>query len=391
MSRHEIGAVRSRTRAYLRSRIRLGWRVDLSPPRVGEWGLRSRVRLPLVASVLSALGVVLTGCGGTARVTAVVASDFVRDGPALSAVAAPQANGREAPLESVLPLVPSPLPPPGTDCERRAGYVEIQFSNGRNVRYGDCRPRSIDWLHLAVVGEARQWAPRAAARGTTPARIAAATPGERRALQAVLAEMRPTTIRSLALAPLPRPQRFGLDKGDVVLWIGVCGTVRADWEAALFSARYAAVADRLGLRRVGLWRCPTDGSRPGPSPSPPPFEAVRTVVERLHVDVRELRQEGYGVAITLRPRVVAEFLRYRAARFVRDLARTGTRNLYVGVEDREGAIVYAWAGAANEGILYARPDLDSCGPISHSTPIFYLAPPCPVSPRRPWNPLKTGL
>jgi hypothetical protein len=347
---------------------------------VGEWRWIAEVPLPLAALFLIGLGVGLAGCGGNAYVTSVVASDVGRAGPGFAAVAAPRPNGREAPLESVLPLVPSPLPPPGGRCEHEQGYVQIRFSNGRTVRYGDCRPRSIDWLQLAVVGEARQWAPRAATQ--TPVRIAGATARERQALEAVLAELRPTAVRSLALAPLPRPQRFGLDPGDVVLWIGGCAPLRADWEAALFSARYAAVADRLGLRHVGLWRCPTDGSRPGPAPTPPRFDAVRAAVDRLHVDVPELRREGDGVAITLRPRVPAEFLRYRASRFLRDLDRAGARSLYVGIEDAAGAIVYAWAWLPNEGILYARPDLDSCGPVSHSTPLSYRAPPCPLPRHR---------
>jgi hypothetical protein len=285
-----------------------------------------RARLLLAVPLLIVLGLGLVGCAGTAHVAAIVATDVGRAGPTFVAVAAPRANGREAPLESVLALVPARLPAPERGCEHHEpGYVEIRFSDGRTVRYGDCRPRSIQWLQLAVIGEAHQWAPRAAPR--TPVRITGATARERQALGAVLAELRPPAIRSLALAPLPRPQRYGLDSGDVVLWIGGCAPLRADWEAALVSATYAAMADRLGLRHVGLWRCPTDGSRPGPSPAPARLDAVRAVVARLHVDVRELRREGNGVAITLRPRVVAEFLRYRASRFVRDLDRAGVKSL----------------------------------------------------------------
>src|SRR5207244_12372607 len=84
-------------------------------------------------------------------------------------------DGREAPLEAVLPLVPSPLPAAGGSCEQGRGFVELRFTGGRRVRRGACRPPSIDWLQLAIVAEARQWASPTVAR----TRIMGATGRER--------------------------------------------------------------------------------------------------------------------------------------------------------------------------------------------------------------------
>jgi hypothetical protein len=204
-------------------------------------------------------------------------------------------------------------------------------------------------------------------------------------LEAVLVRMRPTAIRSVSLSPVAHPGRYGLSPSDVTLHVGTGSSVRAEWEAALLGARYAAAASSIGLRSVGLVETSGGGGRPDANPiAPPRIAAVRDAVERLHVHVVELRTEAGAVAITLRPRVVAQFLRFRASRFIHELDRAGaTRGLYVGIEDPAGSIVYAWGWLPTEGILYARPDLDSCGPITHSTPVFYRAPPCPLPRKHP--------
>src|SRR5947209_18133604 len=99
------------------------------------------------ALVLFVLATLAAGCGSqTHRIVRISARDLRSHGT-IVAVARPSANGRQAPLESVRPLVPLPLP-----LSRRCSgkpVVAISFSDGRVVRYGSCAlPQAIRILQL---------------------------------------------------------------------------------------------------------------------------------------------------------------------------------------------------------------------------------------------------
>jgi hypothetical protein len=192
-------------------------------------------------------------------------------------------------------------------------------------------------------------------------RIAGATPREGRVLRALLAAMRPTRISSVAVERIARGIRLRVHAG---------ASLRGEWEANLLADRYAAEADRLGLRPVALATLLPHSTVAIASVR----REVRAAIGR-GTRIVELRDEGDGVALVVRVPDPAGFLVRHgpalAAIFV-------TRPHFVGVEDRHGDIVYAWGGVPNAGMVYARPDLDACGPIHHSVAVGYRADPCPA-------------
>jgi hypothetical protein len=323
-----------------------------------------------------ALLAALAGCGGHAGTSTVVrisASDEGGSGGPVVALEHARPNGREVPLASVLPLVPSPLPPAGSACAG-VGSVTISFASGKTVRYGPCRPRSIDLLQAALAGEARQWAAPPAAR----TRIVGARPAEARALRTLLQSMRPTRISSIGIEPIADPRRWNASPGDVRLRVHAGMSVRGQWEAALLAGRYTAEAGTHGLRPVGIVAGSDTSLARGFEARPLPVAAARRhVLAALGSSARlvELRDEGGGLAVVVRTAHPGPFLEHHGRALVRATREPAD---YVGVEDAGGALVYAWGGLPYEGILYPRPDLDGCGPVSHSTPAGYVTPPCPT-------------
>jgi hypothetical protein len=311
----------------------------------------------------SACCLAAAGCGGArGTVVEVSATDLGSGQGTIDALPHAHANGREVPLASVLPLVPSPLPVSGSDCTG-IGSVAITFSNGRRVRYGRCRPRAISLLQAALTGEARQWAAPAVAH----ARIVGARPAEARELRALLRAMGTTRISSIGIEP---------DGAEVRLRVHAGESVRGEWEAGLLSARYTNAAGRGALRPVGVFAGSDTTLARGFVARPFSLARVhRAVVTAIGGRARllELRNEGGGLAVVVRTDDPATFLKRRGRALAAAAAQPAR---YVGVEDATGAVVYAWAGLPFEGIVYPRPDLDGCGPIVHSTPALSRPWPC---------------
>src|SRR5437016_3056230 len=105
-----------------------------------------------VGGVLLALLFAASGCGGGSP-NAVVRITVSDSGGTALALAQAKANGREAPLSSVEPLVPRRLPvnlAQNGRCNSNE-RVTIQLASGKTIAYGPCRlPRTIGWLAGAV-------------------------------------------------------------------------------------------------------------------------------------------------------------------------------------------------------------------------------------------------
>jgi hypothetical protein len=286
----------------------------------------------------------------------------------LAAVRKAHANGREVPLASITPLIPKPLPRAAT-CTARAQVVVV-FASGRQVRYRCDLPTSIKTLQQAMSGEARQWA----APPATTTRIAGGTAKERAALRNVLRRLGETRIRSLRLASDTAPPTLHVDAGQ---------TLRGQWESSLVADMYIGEADRLGLR--GLTRVASNGGSWFPRPighATIPLNSVRRALAASGAKIIELRHEGGALAVTVRTQNPAVFLKRHGRAVVtalRSNALADSASVYVGVQDRAGALVYAWGWLPAEGMVWPRADLDACGPITHSMPAHATQLPCPAS------------
>jgi len=319
----------------------------------------------LVLLVVS-VALVAVGCGSKHdAIVGIRALDLGGSGT-LVAVAQARANGRQAPLESIAPLIPRRLPR-ATVCAGRA-VVVIVFASGKRVRYGSCDlPASIRTLQLALTGEVRQWS----AAPTPTTRIAGGTGRERAALGRVLRRLGQTRIRSVRLEPNVGPVTLRVDAGPAL---------RGQWESSLLADLYAAEADRLGMRTVayvasngGTW---SPGAVGGASIS---LTTVRDVIASAGAQIVELRHQAGAVAVTLRTEHPAAFLKHHGRGLVMALRPKSSFDLtsvYVGVQDGAGALVYAWGWLPAQGMFWTRPDLDACGPISHSMPVGARELPC---------------
>jgi hypothetical protein len=317
------------------------------------------------ATLLALLAVLAAGCGGGhSAVVKVSATDLGTRNVMITALPRARANGREVPLASVRSLVPTPLPAAGRDCTG-VGSITISLSGGRVVRYGRCRPRSISLLQAVLTGEARQWAAPPVAR----TRILGARPAEARVLRTLLYAMGRTRISSVGIEPDGAEARLRVHAGE---------SVRGQWEAALLPGRYTNAAGRGALRPVGVVAGSDATLARGFVARPFSVGRVRRGVAhalRGRARLVELRDEGGGLAVVVRTQDPASFLKRRGRALA---AATALPAHYVGVEDAVGAIVYAWAGLPYEGIVYPRPDLDACGPITHSQPALSRPWPCPA-------------
>src|SRR5438045_2234180 len=78
------------------------------------------------------------------------------------------------------------------------------------------------------------------------------SPRERATLRRLLSRIAPSRIRSVRIAPLRTFKRWSAPGGSVLLRVDAGSSLRGQWETALLGNLYAAEADRLGLRPVGL-------------------------------------------------------------------------------------------------------------------------------------------
>lgn len=321
------------------------------------------------------------GCGGGTHdaVVAITTVDW-DSGTAARAIADAVANGHEAPLSAVLPVVPTPLPandPQASNCERRT-TVEVTFASGRVASYGPCTlPLQILFLRSAVVGESNQWSSPAVTHTT----VGDGLPAERQLLRRLLRAFRPKRITYVRIGPLtgePGWQSWRLPARDVVVHVDAGGSMRDQWEARLLAARYIAEARRLHLRPVGLIE--TDGNNGGGRAQDIRFQPSTADSRQLHrrarqagVRIMELRRPFGALALTVRANNPAAFLKHHGRQFL-EAVSGGWR--YIAVEDANGSIVYAVESWGNGGGFFARPDLYACavsGPRDASQRL-----PCPA-------------
>jgi hypothetical protein len=146
---------------------------------------------------------------------------------------------------------------------------------------------------------------------------------------------------------------------------------------------YADEADRVGLRAVD--RVASSGGSWFPRPiggATIPLTSVRRALAASGAKVIELRHEADALALTVRTQNPALFLKRHGRAIVAALRPNRAANFasaYVGVQDSAGALVYAWGWLPSQGMVWPRPDLDACGPITHSMPARAPQLPCPAS------------
>lgn len=210
-------------------------------------------------------------------------------------------------------------------------------------------------------------------------RIVGALPAERRLLRALLVELGPTRIRRIGIKPIVRPARYGLPSDAIMLTVSAGTSVRGLWEAYLVVGRYTAEAWRLHLRKPGKLRVGDGTTRPRPvrvSSVRVHLAAALRIARAADAELVEVRRPFGALVLTVRTNDPATFLKYDAARFLMEL---GSRpSTYWAVEDGKGAVVYAGGTLPGVGMMSARPDLDSCGPIMHSHLMGSTQPPCPA-------------
>ena len=175
------------------------------------------------------------------------------------AVANPRTNGYDAPLSSVEPLIPDPLPasPGVSNCPagQSSSELTLAFASGRSVRYTGCAlPDRIRWLGRAVGAEAGQWS----APTVTRTVIRGATRTEARELRRLLRDLPLTAISRIAFGP-QAARLGGIADAPVAMTVNN-GPLRVRWEAGLLAGLYNQVATRLDLRPVATYDVKAGGS-----------------------------------------------------------------------------------------------------------------------------------
>jgi hypothetical protein len=174
---------------------------------------------------------------------------------------------------------------------------------------------------------------------------------------------------------------------------------QAQWEAAVLAGAFDERSRAEGLPELAAYNGPDGSSRVagprggegepaarGPAPDVASLrESVRAAVSAQDADVTGFRVSVLNsrpvAAIDLRAEKPAEFLRRELPFILAALPRT-LDGSYVGVRDEDGDRVLesGWfdAGHVAGGLLWVKPQLDSCSPIAHSEPALAEPPPaCP--------------
>lgn len=86
----------------------------------------------------------------------------------------------------------------------------------------------------------------------------------------------------------------------------------------------------------------------------------------------------HAPAVTLEVDDPAAYLKHRLRGFL-DRIGYEDRLGFVEVVDNSGRFVWSAGRFPSGGMVHPRPDLDACGPISHSSLILAVTPPCPAT------------
>lgn len=175
------------------------------------------------------------------------------------------------------------------------------------------------------------------------------------------------------------------------------GTVRSTWEQQLYVGAYLAYVDRWPKARIAAAAAfdtegPVDRLTPYDVFGSNPKTAIIVQFERKLfnaavrakarvVEERVATLPARAIAITVRVSDPAAFLKHRAISLLRILEPVSAPILgyYLGVEDANGALVFATSHLPNTGSVYVVRSLDSCSPVAH-TEAFGIQPPprCPA-------------
>ncbi len=333
-------------------------------------------------AIVLLLAATAAGCSGGSNHRVVRLVEVGGNDKAVSAVSKPNTEGSEAPLSSVASLIPNPLPAARASCGAlgmRGETVTISYTDGTSVAYGPkCLPEKIEWLGSAVIAEAAQWS-NAPATNTV---IAGAKPAERAELRRALAVIGPTPIERVQLAPARRSKTPELPTAGVAMTVSAGHSLLAEWQTGLLADLYNSAATIRGLRPIGWVQDDQGGGAISDSAGQPVIILAPTtrVIKAAGARIVELRRPAGAVELTIRSNHPAVFLKREGQRFL-DALRKSQRNasVYFAVEDANGSVVYAAGWLPSEGMFYARPDLESCGPVmSLGPPIGVTDPPCPA-------------
>ena len=215
--------------------------------------------------------------------------------------------------------------------------------------------------------------------------IAGGTAEQQSLLRAIVGNMRPTAITTIAIRP---------SNSDVVLRMDAPDTsMRTLWEETLIAGAFRDRSKIAGQPvAVALENGESSGIIP-PGPMTPLLSArpgdeektrrvLATTADKLGASLDELtiyRPSGIAVAVTLKTGDPATFLVHAAPRFlaaIGDLWRDYD-GVYVRLVDGSGATVWetSTAGRTSTGAVGSRADLAGCSPIANWGP---TPAPCPV-------------
>jgi len=236
-----------------------------------------------------------------------------------------------------------------------------------------------------------------AATGTDGVRISGGSPAEQRVVRVVLGKLRSQRITAVTFRQSLVPEFRGRQEMDVA---GVDGTVRTQWDDQLFVAAYLRESLTRRVPEPRLIMTNGDGSvavhgprRPGRIPSPGPRASAKVIAGYVSsvkeaaarakaqvVGVDVMRPGPIGVALTMRARDPASFLKHRVNSVlgVFENQRIGIYARYLGVQGPTRSVFLAIANYPTGGSVYIDPKLHGCNPLGlHGFPGEKF-PPCPA-------------
>jgi hypothetical protein len=225
-----------------------------------------------------------------------------------------------------------------------------------------------------------------AARQATPAalpEIAGARPAEARLLRDVLQTVHPDRLASVTFVQGPSRMGGSLLPRDVLgLRVEPESGTRGAWEAQMVVDLYVTAAARLHLRHVGLAVASNDrlvvhdiGLHGHPPTSLAP---LRDALRFTGSHAVELRHVAGELAVTVRADEPLAFVTDDLGLILRTAQKLSPGELFVGVEDHAGTMVYAIANSNGRGWFNAATrELQACGPLKVGTLGPSSIPACP--------------
>jgi hypothetical protein len=244
------------------------------------------------------------------------------------------------------------------------------------------------------------------AQGRTPRTLVANTvveggsQRERGLLRRAVGGMEKTTLRRIAIGPVPGRRETDSGPAVPIAFTPVPGaSVRRQWDEWIVAGAFSRRLDAAGLpaevdgadREGGFTARPKLRGQPDPRPLSRRQEqaianGIRKAARRSGADVAALEvHRPYGVAVTvsLAPSDPARFLknRLRALIAALEVHRPRLEGIYLAVLDQDRRLALEWASWTRNpaGSYWVRHDLAKCSPIQQSAPPGADEPPdCPA-------------